>query len=103
HGYNNTFVHRGFSFESALLDALLLLQENEAGNVLVGSADEITDISHAILTRFGCYKHLPVSNLALFSSNSKGTIAGEGAAFFLLTNRPSADAYAKLDGITTFY
>ncbi len=30
HGYNNTFVHRGFSFESALLDAMLLLRENEA-------------------------------------------------------------------------
>jgi 3-oxoacyl-(acyl-carrier-protein) synthase len=103
HGYNNNFVHRGFSFENALLDAMLLLQENEAGNVLVGSVDEITDISHTIMTRFGYYKHLPVSNLALFSSDSKGTIAGEGAAFFLLTSRPSGDALASLDGLTTFY
>ncbi len=103
HGYNNTFVHRGFSFESALLDAMLLLQENDAINVLAGSVDEITDISHAVLTRFGFYKQLPVSNLSLFSSDSKGTIAGEGAAFFLLTSQPSAGAYAKLDALTTFY
>jgi 3-oxoacyl-(acyl-carrier-protein) synthase len=103
HGYNNTFVHRGFSFESALLDALMLLNEAETTSVLAGSVDEITDISHAILTRFGLYKRFPVSNLSLFTSASKGTIAGEGAAFFLLSSQPSANAYAQLEGISTFY
>ncbi len=103
HGYNNTFVHRGFSFENALLDALMLLYEGETTSVLAGSVDEITDISHAILTRFGLYKRFPVVNLSLFTSASKGTIAGEGAAFFLLTSQPSANAYAQLEGISTFY
>jgi 3-oxoacyl-[acyl-carrier-protein] synthase II len=103
HEYNNTFVHRGFSFESALLDAFMLLDESETTSVLVGSVDEITDISHAILTRFGLYKRLPVSNLSLFTSASKGSIAGEGAAFFLLTSQPSINAYAQLEGISTFY
>ena len=41
-GYNNVFVHRGFSVESALMDAMLLLAEEEATNVLVGGLDEIT-------------------------------------------------------------
>lgn len=88
HRYNNTFVHRGFSFESALLDAMLLLEEEEAEHVLVGGLDEITDSSHAILTRFGLYRR---------------SQAGEGAAFFLLTTTPTPGAYAKLDGLTTFY
>jgi 3-oxoacyl-[acyl-carrier-protein] synthase II len=87
--YNNTFVHRGLSFESALLDAVLLLQEGEAANVLVGAVDEITDTSHALLTRFGLYR--------------RGTIAGEGAAFFLLSNTPTENDYARLEGMTTFY
>ena len=103
HEYNNTFVHRGFSFESALLDAFMLLDESETTSVLVGSVDEITDISHAILTRFGLYKRFPVSNLSMFTSASKGSIAGEGAAFFLLTSQPSINAYAQLEGIYTFY
>jgi 3-oxoacyl-(acyl-carrier-protein) synthase len=103
HEYNNTFVHRGFSFESALLDAFMLLDESETTSVLVGSVDEITDISHAILTRFGLYKRFPVSNLSMFTSASKGSIAGEGAAFFLLTSQPSINAYAQLEGISTFY
>ena len=101
--YNNTFVHRGFSFESALLDSMMLLEEGEAKNVLVGGLDEITDVSFAILNRFGLYKNKPVSNLALFQSNSAGTIGGEGAAFFLLSSEPFDSDYAQLEGLTTFY
>ena len=103
HEYNNTFVHRGFSFESALLDALMLLHEGETTSVLAGSVDEITDISHAILARFGLYRRVPVSNLSLFTSASKGSMGGEGAAFFLLTSQPAVNAYAQLEGISTFY
>jgi 3-oxoacyl-(acyl-carrier-protein) synthase len=101
--YNNAFVHRGFSFESALLDGMMLLKEKEATNVLVGAIDEITNISHTILNRMGLYKQSGISNLELFNKSSKGTIAGEGAAFFLLTNEPSATDYAKLEGLKTFY
>jgi len=101
--YNNAFVHRGFSFESALLDGILLLEEKEVSNVLVGAIDEITNISHAILNRLGLYKQGNVSNLDIFKIHSKGTIAGEGAAFFLLSNDPSATDYAKLDSLKTFY
>ena len=102
-GYNNVFVHRGFSFESALLDAMLLLKEREANNVLVGGVDETTNASHAILSRFGLYKRQPVSNLHLFTETSKGTIAGEGAAFFLLANEASQNDYAQIVALTTFY
>jgi len=103
HNYNNTFVHRGFSFENALLDAISLLQENEASTVLVGGVDEITNVSHEILSRFGLYKKDPVSNLEIFNSPSKGTIDGEGAAFFLLSKQASGKDYAKLDAVYTFF
>ena len=102
-GYNNVFVHRGFSFESALLDAMMLLNEGEAENVLVGGIDEITNASHTILSRFGLYKNEPGSNLQLFEKNSKGTIAGEGAAFFLLSGQSSQNDCATLDALSTFY
>lgn len=101
--YNNAFVHRGFSFESALLDGMMLLKENDAANVLVGAIDEITNTSHTILNRLGLYKQGPVSNLDIYKSQTKGTIAGEGATFFSLANIPSATDYAKLDALHTFY
>jgi 3-oxoacyl-(acyl-carrier-protein) synthase len=101
--YNNTFVHRGFSFESAILDSIMLLKDGTANNVLVGGVDEITDFSFAITRRFGLFKGNIDSNFNLFGTPSKGSIAGEGAAFFLLNNVPSGNDYARLDAITTFY
>ena len=101
--YNNTFVHRAFSFESALLDSIMLLKEGEASTVLTGGVDEITKASFDILSRFGLYKRDETSNLQLIQSGTKGTIAGEGAGFFLLSNQSSENNLAQLDGITTFY
>ncbi len=101
--YNNAFVHRGFSFESALLDGILLLKEKEAANVLVGAIDEITNTSHTILNRLGLYKQGPVLSLDIYKTKTKGTIAGEGASFFLLANEPSATDYGRLKGLHTFY
>jgi len=103
HGYNSTFVHKGISFESALQDAMMLLNEQETHNILVGGADEMTDASFTILTRLGLYKRGPISNLDLFATASKGTIGGEGAAFFLLTDKPSDQNIAELTAIRTFY
>lgn len=103
HGYNSTFVHKGISFESALLDAVLLLQEREADNILVGGTEEMVDTSFTVLTRLGFYRRKPVSNLSLFATSEKGTIGGEGACFFLLTDKESPENQAELTGLTTFY
>ena len=103
HNYNTTFVHRGFSFEHALIDAMLLLKENRAANVLAGSADEMTDFTFSVLKRFGLYKQSPESNFSLYSSTSKGSICGQGAAFFLLSGEFSDDTYAQIDAVETLY
>lgn len=102
-GYNNTFVHRGFSFETALLDAMMLLEEKTVENVLVGGIDEITDFSFEITSRFGLFKRDISSNFDLFNNSLKGTIAGEGAAFFLLNTQPSEHNCAMLENVSTFY
>ncbi len=101
--YNNTFVHRGFSFESALLDASLLLQEGDAATVLAGAVDEVTADSKVLLTRFGLYRHPVGSDQSPSPGGSNGPQPGEGAAFFLLSAQPSADDYACLEGMATFY
>jgi 3-oxoacyl-[acyl-carrier-protein] synthase II len=103
HNYNNTFVHKGISFESALFDAMMLLNEQEADDILVGATDEMVDTSFKVLTRLGLYKRWPISNLALYNTPSKGTIGGEGAAFFLITDKPSPNNLAQLSGLKTFY
>ncbi|MCH5716325.1 beta-ketoacyl synthase N-terminal-like domain-containing protein [Niabella hibiscisoli] len=101
HNYNNTYVHRGSSFEAALTDAISLLEEGDAQKVLVGAADEITEKSHAILKRFGLYK-TNGDSLQLVQNESKGTMAGDGAAFFVVS-KESQNALAQLTGFTNHY
>ncbi|MBL0342731.1 MAG: beta-ketoacyl synthase chain length factor [Bacteroidetes bacterium] len=55
-GYNSTYVHKSISFESALIDGLLLLNEKTANQVLVGGVDEIINAGYTILNRLGHYK-----------------------------------------------
>ncbi|WP_160713692.1 beta-ketoacyl synthase chain length factor [Chitinophaga solisilvae] len=101
--YNNTFVHRGFSFENSLLDAIMILKEGSAKHVLAGGLDEITNYSHDILTRFGLYKKAPVKTMELLNSPTRGTIAGEGAAFFTLSMEKGDHAAAAVTGLSTLY
>ncbi|SEP09962.1 Beta-ketoacyl synthase, N-terminal domain [Mucilaginibacter gossypiicola] len=103
HQYNNTFVNGGASFENALLDAMMLLYEGTAANVLVGGIDEITANSHAILKRMGLYRRFPVSNFELLNIPGEGTMAGEGAAFFMLSQEASGNDWAKIEGVSSFY
>jgi 3-oxoacyl-[acyl-carrier-protein] synthase II len=103
HAYNNTFVHKGVSFENALLDGMLLLKEQDADNVLVGGIDEMTDASFTVLTRLGLYRRQPITNLELYNSPSAGTIGGEGASFVLLTDKTSSENMAELQALKTVF
>jgi 3-oxoacyl-[acyl-carrier-protein] synthase II len=103
YGYNNTFSHRGFSFESALLDSLMLLDEGSVNNVLVGGVDELTANSFTITNRLGFWKKEPFSNLSLLDYNSKGSLAGEGTAFFALNKHMTNRSEAKILSVDTFY
>lgn len=87
HGYNTTYVHRSFSFESALLDTLMLLTEGKTHTVLTGAVDELTPIQFQLMERMGCWRNTP---------------AGEGAQFFVLEDTPTPFTYAILEGVETF-
>jgi 3-oxoacyl-[acyl-carrier-protein] synthase II len=103
HNYNMTYVHRGFSFESALLDSFIRINTGEAKTVLLGGMDEITPNTLTILQRLGHYKRKPVNTMNVLKDVSRGAIAGEGAAFFLVSSEPGRKNYAKLEAPDTFY
>ena len=84
-GYNQTYTHRAFSFELALKDALMMLNENPDQNILAGSADELTDLSLQVFEKFGW--NIPHS---------------EGAGFFLL-NSQKENAIAELAGVSMIF
>ena len=101
--YNLTYVNRGFSFESALLDSLLLLAEGEAKDVLLGGIDEITEESWLISTKTGVYKKEALNNFKLLEDRQQGALSGEGAAFFMLSGKRSETSYAQITAPETFY
>lgn len=99
-GYNQTYVNRGTSLELALFDAQMFLNEaTDKRYVLAGSIDEITPDYIKVKQKTGYWKKpLPNSLDLLQHCDTPGTIAGEGASFFTLTN--SADnALCKLCNI----
>ncbi|MDD5570085.1 MAG: beta-ketoacyl synthase chain length factor [Bacteroidales bacterium] len=103
HGYNYTYAHRGFSFESALLDSILMFNEKSANTILLGGVDEITENTYQITKRLGHWKRENINHLKLLEYKTKGSIAGEGSAFFLLTNQPDKANYAKISSVHAFY
>lgn len=103
HNYNSTYVHRTFSFESGLLDALLQIEEGTATNILTGGIDEMT-LNHLQITRrIGLWKTVPVNNLDLLQLHTPGALAGEGATFITLGKNPQHNTYARLTGVETFF
>ena len=101
--YNQTYLHGQHSFESALLDALMLIREKSSQNVLIGGVDEMTPNLYAITKRFGLWKKNPINNLKLIDSGSKGSIPGEGASFFVLSHQKGNNSYARVKGISTVF
>jgi 3-oxoacyl-(acyl-carrier-protein) synthase len=102
HSYNITYCHRGFSFESALQDAVMQIEEKQATNILVGGIDECTDDFMKLHGYLGFWKK-PLGNLQLLAENSSGTIAGEGSAFFVISGEPEGTApKVCIEGVHTF-
>lgn len=100
-GHNFTYVHQNNSFESALLDALMLLKEQEAQQVLVGGIDELNAPLQELFERAGHIKAKENLGEPIWQSNSKGYSAGEGAAFFNLSNENNSNSIAKVRGVKT--
>jgi 3-oxoacyl-[acyl-carrier-protein] synthase II len=101
--YNFTYVHRGFSFETCVLDALLLLNENDSKNILIGGVDELTPNTFILMQRLGLVKNKPILNTDLLKHQTRGSIAGEGANFFSLSKKLTPDSYAALIGCKLIY
>lgn len=86
HCYNMTHVNSSFAFIDGLRDASLLLSENSKAKILLGSIDEISDFNYRINELRGHYKKEKIDSLNLLDSKTKGSICGESAAFFGITN-----------------
>jgi hypothetical protein len=84
--YNTTHVHRGHAFENALVDALMQLNEFPGSNFLLGGVDEISAFNFNIETLSGSYKKENILAADFYTTDTPGSIAGEGAAMFMVND-----------------
>lgn len=101
-GYNITHVHRGLAFENAAIDAAMMVKENKGASYLLGGIDDISNYNYKLDYMDGWYKDEEVDGQSIYSTNSPGSIAGEGAAIFVV-NDNDQNALAKVKAIKTLH
>lgn len=100
--YNFTYVHSAISFESALLDAKMQLENDEAENILIGGVDELADHTTALHKIIRHIKSEAISNSAILKSETLGAVFGEGASFFVVSNIKTDKSYAEVVDVETY-
>lgn len=90
HGYNNTYSHKGMSFESALLDAVVQMKLGRLRNAIVGADDEMSSSYFTLLQRIG-----------YVGGNMQGT-CGEAAVSLFLSSEESG-ALCELSALRMIY
>ncbi len=101
-GHNFTYVHANISFESALIDAFMQLQNEEENNILIGGIDESGQHTIKIHRLIHHIKKEVIKSTELLNSNTKGAVFSEGANFFVLSNEQQASSYAEHIATDTF-
>lgn len=94
--YNFTYVNGGVSLESALIDAKLQLENNEAQSILVGGIDEMADHTIKLYQLVNLIKKESDCPVQIKNANSNGVVFSEGATFFALENNQKETSYAKI-------
>ena len=100
--YNFTYVHSAISFESALLDAKLQLENNEAQHILVGGVEELGEHTTQVHRTINHIKPSAVEIATVFDSNTQGAVFSEGANFFVVSNEKKNSCYAQLLAVEVF-
>ena len=97
HGYNNTYVHRGASFENALLDALMQMEQKRAKTVLVGGYDELTNDYYQFFDRIGIWDFIAGA------SPKKKCFASEAAVSMALSNTGNEHSICEISDVVLLH
>ncbi|HRX12448.1 MAG TPA: hypothetical protein P5210_12395, partial [Draconibacterium sp.] len=99
HVANLTHSQKQTSFETAMIDGMLMLETGEVETALIGGFDEQTELSINLHKQIGCLSEAQITKEALLTGMNKTITPGEGAGFFVLSNQSSSQASAELLGV----
>ncbi|MFK5878049.1 MAG: beta-ketoacyl synthase chain length factor [Flavobacteriaceae bacterium] len=98
--YNVSYVHNALSFESAMIDAQLMLNEGEE-KIVFGGVDELGGYTTSLFDLIGHIKKEELIENGVLNSKTRGAIFSEGSQFFVLEDKKSDSSYAKLVDVAT--
>ncbi len=102
-GYNNTYVNKGFAFETALHDAMMQLNANREQTFLVGTFDEMDAAQYKINSRGGHYRKEQIKNIDLFKNKAEGSLQGEGASFFSISGTSTPQTWCAIKDVKMIF
>lgn len=97
--YNYTYVHRGFSFDTCVMDALMSIEEGKK-TILIGGIEEHTPIYVDLYRK--AHKLNSGNSHKYYEGKTSGVQMGEGAAFFVLSGEKK-NAVTAIEGIGFSY
>ncbi|MFP9115968.1 beta-ketoacyl synthase N-terminal-like domain-containing protein [Flavobacterium sp. RHBU_3] len=100
--YNFTYVNGAVSFESALIDAQMQLQEDDAHSILVGGIEEAAESTMKFMQLSGAIKSKDNGPYSVLEPKTGGAVFSEGAAFFVIEDEKKPSAYAELKDVYTY-
>ena len=83
HGYNNTYSHKGISFESSLFDAWIQIKSGMIRNALVGAHDEVT----------------PFMDLVMERTHREYSLVSEASVSIIVTNAESERNFCEVSDV----
>ena len=87
HGYNNTYSHKGISFESSLFDAWIQIKSGMIRNALVGAHDEVT----------------PFMDLVMERTHPEYSLVSESSVSTIITNAESKRNICEISEVKLFH
>jgi len=103
HGYNCTYSHRGTSFDSALMDAIIQMRLGDIHSALVGAHDEMTPAYFDMLAKIGYWKREDARLATLRAATTTGSLAGNCSASLLLSNEREKETLCAVSGMEMLY
>lgn len=101
-GYNFTYVNGSVSFESALIDAKMQIDEGSASQILTGGIDELAENSIEFSELIGSTKSRKSAPFDVLNSTTGGSVMSEGAVFFVLSDEKKDNSYASLTDVAIY-
>lgn len=96
---NYTYSNRYFSFESSLLDGILMLQDNSCKHVMVNAADEVIPAVHSIIKRMELWDR----NESIDGQASMPVTIGEGVMSMMISAEKKNTSLAKIRAFKLLY